>query len=293
MSNFDSLVIGPVSLDYNIDHLGNSHQEIGGAIVQSGFAAAKTGHSTAIFTKLNSADVDIESFFKNSGADVFWKESKKTTSIRNKYFTADKEKRECKAISICDSFAIDEIPPVNTKIYHLAGLIYGDFSNELIFYLSRQGKKLALDVQCMLRHAKPDGEMVFGDWDGKETHMKYIDFLKTDAAEAEILTGEKDRIKAAEILYNLGAKEIMITHNTEVLIYNGKEVYTCPIKARNLSGRTGRGDTCFSGYILERLKNDIPTSLLFATALVSLKMETPGPFKGNRADVKDYISKFY
>jgi len=293
MRKYDTLIIGPVSLDCNIDHLGNSYKEIGGAIVQSGFAAAKAGHSTAIFTKLNPADADIESFFKNSGADVFWKESRKTTSITNKYFTADKEKRECRANSICDTFAPDEIPPVDTKIYHLAGLIYGDFSNELIQYLSGLKKKLALDVQCMLRHAQSDGMMVFHDWDEKEAYLKYIDFLKTDAAEAEILTGEKDRVKAAKILYNLGAKEIMITHNTEVLIYNGKNVYTCPIKARNLSGRTGRGDTCFSAYILERLKNDIPDSLLFATALVSLKMETPGPFKGNRADVENYISLLY
>lgn len=293
MSKYDTLIIGPVSLDFNIGHLGSSFHEIGGAIVQSGFAAAKTGHSTAILTKLNPADADIERFFKNSGADVFWKESNRTTSITNRYFTADKEKRECRSNSVCDTFTKDDIPPVDTKIYHLAGLIYGDFSNELILYLSGQGKKLALDVQCMLRHAQPDGQMVFRDWDGKESYLKYIDFLKTDAAEAEILTGEKDRVKAAEILYNLGAKEIMITHNKEVLIYNGKNVYTCPIKARNLSGRTGRGDTCFSSYILERLKNGIPDSLLFATALVSLKMETPGPFKGSRTDVENYISQYY
>ena len=293
MSNYDTLIIGPVSLDHNIDYLGNSYHEIGGAIVQSGFAAAKTGHSTAIFTKLNPADAEIEDFLKNSGADVFWKESKNTTSITNKYFTADKEKRECKTTSKCESFTFDEIPSLDTKIYHLAGLIYGDFSNQLIQDLSKKGKKLAVDVQCLLRHAQADGAMVFRDWDKKEEYMKYIDFLKTDSAEAEILTGEKDREKAAKILHNLCAGEVMITHNKEVLIYNGKNVYTCPVKARNLTGRTGRGDTCFSGYILERLRNDIPDSLLFATALVSLKMETPGPYKGSRAVVEYYISRFY
>ena len=61
-------------------------------------------------------------------------------------------------------------------------------------------------------------------------------------------------------------------HNTEVLVYDGREIYTCPIRARNLSGRTGRGDTTFAGYINERLTADIPTALRFATALVSLKM---------------------
>ena len=68
---------------------------------------------------------------------------------------------------------------------------------------------------------------------------------------------------------------------------------TCPIKARNLSGRTGRGDTTFAGYINERLTKDIPTALQTATALVSLKMETPGPFTGTRQDVEDYIKLMY
>ncbi|TFG92550.1 MAG: ribokinase, partial [Candidatus Atribacteria bacterium] len=69
--------------------------------------------------------------------------------------------------------------------------------------------------------------------------------------------------------------------------------YTCPLKPRNLSGRTGRGDTCFSAYITERLDKDIESALLFASALVSLKMERPGPFTGTRDEVKDYIKKHY
>ena len=85
----------------------------------------------------------------------------------------------------------------------------------------------------------------------------------------------------------------MITHNTGVLIYDGKEIYTCPIKSRNLSGRTGRGDTTFASYITERLTQDIPTALRTAAALVSLKMETPGPYLGTRADLDAYIKEFY
>ncbi|MCK5768055.1 MAG: ribokinase, partial [Candidatus Atribacteria bacterium] len=62
---------------------------------------------------------------------------------------------------------------------------------------------------------------------------------------------------------------------------------------QNLSGRTGRGDTCFSAYITERKDKKIEEALLFASALVSLKMEKPGPFKGTRDEVEDYIKKFY
>ena len=60
-----------------------------------------------------------------------------------------------------------------------------------------------------------------------------------------------------------------------------------------VAGRTGRGDTTFAGYLTERLHADIPEALLFATALVSLKMETSGPFRGTREDVEKYIADFY
>ncbi|MBQ6543720.1 MAG: carbohydrate kinase family protein, partial [Clostridia bacterium] len=133
----------------------------------------------------------------------------------------------------------------------------------------------------------------FEDWADKKECLPCITYLKTDAAEAEILTGCSDRKEAAKHLYSWGSREIMITHNTEVLIYDGREFYTCPIKSRNLSGRTGRGDTTFAAYINERLDNSIEDSLLTATATVSLKMETPGPFKGTRSDVEAYIKELY
>lgn len=289
---YDVLVIGPVSLDHNIDHLGNERKELGGAVVASGFAAAKSGNRTALFTKLNPADADVEARFAASGADLYWKESRATCSIRNQYFTADKEKRACTSMGVCDPFTFDELPDVDTKIYHFAGLVYGDFDGALFAEAAKHGK-VAVDVQCLLRHVEPDKTMAFHDWAEKKQYLPCIDYLKTDAAEAEILTGLTDRAEAAKLLYGWGAKEVLITHNTEVLAYDGKEICTCPIKARNLSGRTGRGDTTFAGYITERQRADIKDALLYCTALVSLKMETPGPFQGTRQDVLDYINEFY
>lgn len=289
---YDVLVIGPVSLDHNIDYQGNERKEVGGAVVASGFAAAKSGNRTAVFTKLNPADADVEARFAGSGADVYWKESKETCAIRNQYFTADKEKRACTSLGKCDPFRFDELPEVDSKIYHFAGLVYGDFDGALFTEAGKHGK-VAVDVQCLLRHVEPDKTMAFHDWAEKQEFLPQIDYLKTDAAEAEILTGLTDRVEAAKLLYAWGAKEIMITHNTEVLVYDGETVYTCPIKARNLSGRTGRGDTTFAGYITERQRADIPTALQYCTALVSLKMESPGPFQGTREDVLAYIREFY
>lgn len=289
---YDVLVIGPVSLDHNIDCQGNERREVGGAVVASGFAAAKGGNRTAVFTKLNPADADAEALFQGSGADVYWRSSAATCSIRNRYFTADKEKRACTSLGVCDPFRFEELPEAATEIYHFAGLVCGDFDGALFAEAAKHGK-VAVDVQCLLRHVEADGTMVFHDWAEKREFLPCVDYLKTDAAEAEILTGLTDRAEAAKLLHSWGAKEVLITHNTEVLAYDGKEIYTCPIRARNLSGRTGRGDTTFAGYITERLRAEVPEALLYCTALVSLKMETPGPFRGRRQDVEAYIREFY
>ena len=292
MKRYDSFVMGHISIDENI-YLGETVKEIGGAVVYSSCASYAVGHKTGILTKLSFQDKDCLEVFTIPEEDIFALSSQNTTSIRNIYHSADRERRTCTALSVADPFTIDDIPNnIASQIYHFAGLIYEEFDSKIIKFLHSKGK-IALDVQGFLRTAGKNKEMVFRDWKEKKEYLPFIDYLKTDAAEAEIMTGTKDRKKAAEMLFGWGAKEIMITYNKEVLIYNGEKYYTCPLKPRNLSGRSGRGDTCFSAYITERLNKNIEDALLFASALVSLKMERPGPFSGTRNEVEDYIKKFY
>ena len=109
-----------------------------------------------------------------------------------------------------------------------------------------------------------------------------------------MLTGLRDREAAARQLVAWGAGEVMVSHNAEMLVCDGERVFRCPVKARNLSGRTGRGDTTFGAYLAMRMTgHDMEEALLYATACVSLKMETPGVFRGSLADVKAYIREFY
>ena len=57
---YDVMVVGPVSLDQNIDYEGHERREVGGAVVASGFAAAGSGVKTAIFCKFRQEDVNLE-----------------------------------------------------------------------------------------------------------------------------------------------------------------------------------------------------------------------------------------
>ena len=292
MSRFSSLIIGETAQDTNVDFDGTTVQAIGGAVYYSGFAAANMGHKTAVLPKADTAQVDLKAAFAAApNVTVFPLSSSHSFVTKNVYHTPARERRTSTVDSVIDPYRPEEIPDIDAAVWHLAGLVGGDIPNEIIPFAAERAL-VAIDAQCMLRYAE-NGHMVYRDWAEKREMLPYIRFLKTDAAEAEILTGLTDRTEAAKVLCGWGAKEVMITHNSGVLVFDGKEVYTCPIKARNLSGRTGRGDTTFACYIDERLTQDIPTALRTATALVSLKMETPGPYMGTRADVEAYIKEFY
>ena len=299
MQKYDTMIIGHSSLDYNIDYLDEQVIEIGGAVVYSSASAFALGHSVLAVTKLAKKDESRLNDFAIPRENILCIYSEHSTSIRNKFFTADKERRECACISLGEPFTIDDIPEVECGVYHLAGLIYGDFDGALIRDLAARGK-VAIDVQAMLRHSDSPNStggkgapMYFCDWAEKKELLPYITYLKTDAAEAEIMTGTTDRALAAKMLHDWGAEEVVITHNTEVLAYDGKDIYTCPIRARNLSGRSGRGDTTFAAYITERLDHNVKDSLLVATGTVSMKMENRGPIKCSRADIMRYIDEFY
>ena len=294
MKHYESIIIGHITEDINIDHEDNSVRICGGAVLYSSASASALGHKVAAVTKLRKQDADRLAQFRLPQEDIYVSYCDNSTTIRNKYYTADKERRDCVCLSRGTPFTMDDLPAdISGDIYHFAGLIFGDYADGMIEACAKKGA-VAVDVQGCLRHADPaTGNMYFEDWADKKKLLPFITYLKTDAAEAEILTGTADRAEAAKILHSWGAKELLITHTTEVLCYNGKAVYTCPIKARNLSGRTGRGDTTFAAYLTERLHSDPQSALRYATATVSLKMETPGAFGGTRADVEQYLKDFY
>ena len=295
MNHYQSLIIGHICKDKNTDHLGNTVYAAGGAVLYSSAAAYALGHNVGVVTKIGDADSALKNEFLIPQKDIYCICAGSTTLMENTYFTADKEKRRSVCAAQGEPISPEDIPTdITADIFHLAGLVVGDYAPDMIPALAAKGK-VAVDVQGYLRNVNraDGGTMYFADWKNKKELLPYITFLKTDAAEAEILTGTTDRAAAAKQLAEWGAKEVLITHNSEVLVYANGEILTCPIKARNLSGRTGRGDTTFASYICERLSNAPAQALRTATATVSLKMETPGPFKGCRADVENYIAAFY
>jgi sugar/nucleoside kinase (ribokinase family) len=134
-------------------------------------------------------------------------------------------------------------------------------------------------------------DIEYSDVANKREIAAMMDKLKLDIVEAKILTGTDDLEKAGVAVESWGCPEVIITHSQGVLARAQGQTYYERFSNSNSSGRTGRGDTTFSAYLSWRLDHDVAPSLKFAAALVSIKMETPGPFQGTLADVEKRLKE--
>lgn len=264
---------------------------IGGAVIFSSYAEIASGATVGALVKIHPDDQYLLGPFFIK--DLTALPSAATTTTRLIYHTPDKERRTSRFTACADTLYMQDIPTdVQADIYQMAGSFLGEFDNAMFAGLAAKGK-LACDLQAYVRRVHPDGQILYHDWEQKKQYLPYIDFLKADAAEAQAITGQPCRFEAARMLYSWGAKEIMITHHTEVLVYNGSQFYVCPLCPKGLAGRSGRGDTTFGSYLATRLHSPIKKSLRYAAALVSLKMETIGPYKGSRQEVEAFLALGY
>jgi len=279
---YDITMIGHICKDTLYD-MGDVSEALGGAVYYSSIAAARSGKQVHVITMATSEDDSLLDVIRLEGVTVTRIPSPRTTQITLRYESPDRERREVILDAQADPFQIENFHIPESRVFHLAGLFKGEIPDNFISFLAEKGE-VALDVQGVLRCSE-NGTLIFKEWERAAELLPFIKYLKTDAAEAYILTGLHDRKEAARTLAAMGAQEVMITHNEEVLVCAEGNLYTAPFNPDNLSGRTGRGDTTFAAYLAKRLDADPEEALYHAAALCSIKMETPGPFKGNLSDV--------
>ena len=174
---YDLMLIGPATRDINIDYTGQEVREIGGAVFFCAYAAAAASANLFASVKIHPDDTDVLDAFHLDSDHIAVLPAQCTTLMQNTYFTADRERRKAECLAQSDAITPDQIPDVDCGLYHLAGLLYGDFPNELITALSKKGK-VSADIQGFLRHNE-NGLMNFHDWKDKLTYLPYFDFLKT------------------------------------------------------------------------------------------------------------------
>jgi sugar/nucleoside kinase (ribokinase family) len=286
---FDLVLVGAISKDENI-YLDREERTLGGAVTYGAFSAKQSGAHVGIVTKAAENDFHLLDRFSDEQIHVWVSPSQKTTAIRNVYHSMDKERRTCTCLAAADPFTPECLPDISTKIIHAAALIRGEIPLQTLVAMSRVGK-VGLDIQGFLRVCR-ESRMVFEKSSEVAEALQKVTYLKTDAAEAEILTGKTDLTQAAIEMAAMGPEEVVISHNTGLVLFFEGKIHKAPLTPRKLDGRTGRGDTLFCSYLARRTKGDTPfKALQFAAALVSLKLETPGPFHGTMEDVLEKLRR--
>lgn len=114
---------------------------------------------------------------------------------------------------------------------------------------------LAVDAQGYLREVR--GERVYPiDWTDKLEALKYIDILKVNEHEMEVLTGHKDIKQAALQLAEWGVKEVLITLGSlgSVIYAEGRFHKIPAYPPKDIVDATGCGDTYATGYLYMRNK---------------------------------------
>ena len=120
--------------------------------------------------------------------------SRKTVYFENIY-EENQDNRKQKVLAKADPFTVENLQDVEANIFHLGTLLSDDFSLEVIRYLATKGT-LSADAQGYLREVR-DEQVFATDWKEKIEALKYIDILKVNEKEMEVLTGYTNPQKAA------------------------------------------------------------------------------------------------
>jgi sugar/nucleoside kinase (ribokinase family) len=288
---YDVVCIGNYTRDTIVTPSGTSSVD-GGAVNYSAHAAARLGLKVAVVTRLAHEDARVVDKFLASGIDCFPIFTPHSTNMRLEYPTTDPDIRTLSVTATAGSVRPAEVEGIKMRSAVIGSSLRGEVGLDVIERLHAQGVRVAVDVQGFVRVLRGQ-ELKYEPWDEMQATLKHVDILKTDAVEAEFLTGETDIHRAAEAFAAMGPREIVLTHRDGLLILAEGRFHPLQFHARQLSGRSGRGDTCVGTYVAMRLSSPPEQAGIWAAALTSLKMEKPGPFAGTREDVEELIHARY
>lgn len=290
--NADIVFIGHVCYDEIHPFGGTPTTAPGSAVLCGAMAAARVGARAAVVTRMNPADGRILEPLRALGVECAAIPAEETTRMRVIHPTADVDVREMFQTANAGFFRLEELPPIESRFVHLAGITDREFTIELIRGLRERGHRVSADMQSFVRQVDPATRAIrFADVPAKAEIVALLDCVKLDGVEAKILTGTDDLAAAARRIADWGCPEVVITRADGVLARAAGETYFERFTNRSVVGRTGRGDTTFAGYLAWRLDHPPAEALRFAAALVSIKMETPGPFAGSVEDVLERMKR--
>jgi sugar/nucleoside kinase (ribokinase family) len=288
---YDIVCIGNYTKDTIITPSGTTYVD-GGAVNYAAHAVARLGAKVAVVTRLAKEDQRMVDALLNGGIDCFPTYTLHSTCMRLEYPTTNPDIRNLSVTETAGSVTPDEVESLTMRSAIIGSSLRGEVGLDVIKSLHLKNILLAVDVQGFVRVLKGQ-ELKYELWEEMQETLAYVDILKSDAVEAEYLTGETDIYKAAQAYAQMGPKEIVLTHRDGLLVYAEDQFHDLQFYSKQLSGRSGRGDTCAGTYVAMRLSKSPKKAGIWAAAVTSLKMEKLGPFNRSIQDVEDLIHAKY
>lgn len=264
----------------------------GGAVFYGANVAARMGLKTAVVTRLAREDFRVVEKMERLGVRVLAKATPKSTCLRLEYPSSNVDERVIRVASTAGAFTPAEVQHIETRTVVIGGSMRGEISLRVMEKLAEKTDRIAADAQSFVRIDR-EGTLVSAEWPEKQAVLAIVQVFKADAVEAELLTGSADIRAAAEILHELGPREIVLTHRDGLLVYDGDRFHEAGFFPKELVGRSGRGDTCIASYVASRLSASPAEASIWAAAVTSLKMEAEGPFRRDIGEVERLIENKY
>jgi sugar/nucleoside kinase (ribokinase family) len=281
---YDICCIGHITLDKIVTSDRVKHMAGGTAFYFSN-AIQHLPVKYKLVTALAQTEMQSVTDLQVKGIDVKALPSTHSVYFENIY-AQDQNHRTQRVLQKADPFGIADLQDVEATIFHLGALLADDMPTELIKALFSRAN-VSVDAQGYLREVIDQGVNAI-DWADKKEALQYVDILKVNEHELEVLTGFTDIQEGAKVLAEWGVKEVVVTLGSMgSVIYADSIFYNIPAyKPVAVVDATGCGDTYMAGYLYKRIKGgEIQLAGEFAAAMAGLKIESSGPFEGTEEDV--------
>jgi sugar/nucleoside kinase (ribokinase family) len=288
---YDVVCIGNYTKDTIITPSGTRFVD-GGGMNYAAHAAKKLGCHVGVVTRLAREDDRVVEKFRSSGIDCYPMFTPSSTLMCLAYPTDNPDIRTLTVAATAGAITSNEVNHLRMKAAVISSSLRGEVGLDVMQSLKKMHVNVAADMQGFVRVLLKE-ELTYQPWPEMREALALVDILKSDAVEAEFLTGERDIHLAAKVFQSMGPREIVLTHKDGLLIKDGEQTYEFGFFPSNLSGRSGRGDTCIGSYAAMRLTKDARDAGTWAAAVTSLKMEKLGPFDRSIEDVKKLIKQRY
>lgn len=285
---YDLVVLGNYTRDTIVSPSGTRMVD-GGGFNYGAHVGSLMGLKTAAVTRLAKEDARVVEALVQLGVDVFPTYTTHSTHMRLHYPTSNVDERVLSVTQTAGVFTPDQVTHLQARVFLISASTRGEVDLDVIYELEKKDARIAADVQGFIRVIAPDGTLTYDAWPAKEQVLSHIDILKTDAVEAEALTGEAEMKTAARTIAGWGPKEIVLTHRHGLLVLADGRFHEAPFRPQKVVGRSGRGDTCIAAYVARRLTASPEEAAVWAAAVTSLKLEAEGPIKRTMGDVEQRI----